>query len=1028
MFSIGFCPDVYAYSCRTPSIEKRYQRSQIVFTGKMVEQVMGKRQYLLEVYDVYKGVKRKEIYLSTGNYSMGSGYPLIIGQEYLIYANGLNTFSVSACSGTKRLQFFEGAEKEFLENKKRNLDKISQLLVNESQQTAGSLREIVSGLLVDNDNLKAKEVLNVLLKNSSGETLDWAYSQLMSISFKQSKAEEVWALYKSEHTPKEWFKDEQLSQYVHYAAMVLNKRLPDGIKVTLKKVQLSDLQRKGQKIEDLVLDNVHIINSDFQGSTFSNNVITGLAVHKSNFKGANFQDAKIGGFGVGYSDFRETNFRGVTIGQFGLGNNTKLNNASFQGATFEAINFHRVNVSNADFTNATFKNGKINHSNFERAILQGARFENVEFTCSTKWPKGFDPIKAGASSKAECDPLKRLKKSVPNYPESLNSTEFVGKDFSGKDLKKDDFRGKNLQKTNFTNAKLYMVLFSFSDLTGAKFDWAELSGYTDFSYSTLKDISFKYSLFNQPRMDDVKFMNTAFNHAVILSAKINNIDAQDQDFSNARLSRGELKNSNLKRANFSNANLERIKLEGSNFSGANFTGSYLSHIGLNPMESCLYPAEICSQDEPSQMSAIFRGANFTNAIIEGSDLRGGDFREAIFKGASLFLSTYDCHTLWPAEFNPGAHGAVLRSQKCEGKEQHSTQWTDIDLSYKKLRDLNLRNAVLNKVSLRGAQIRNVDFSETQFHDVDLTAALVDCQTKWPRGFDPVAKGAVLFTNGDCDITSTKINWSGKNLSGARLDQYQLAKADLRNANLSGTQLYGAVLYQADLRGADLRGANLTSANIQGANFKGALFNCKTKWGRGKGMDPVAMYGAIKDTAPCVSEENKYNNFNKVFLTSDWRLKRFVQQPVTEQLVIEDRQLHRLHLPAGSLKNITFRNSSLRKSRFRGGRLENVNFINSDLRGIVLSIQLRNVDFSGSDLRGVKMGGHMVDVNFSGADLRNTEFTMHSKYTNVNFSGADIRGAKLSRPPYVEYNNVNWEGVIYDCHTQNAPLPMKACED
>ena len=116
-------------------------------------------------------------------------------------------------------------------------------------------------------------------------------------------------------------------------------------------------------------------------------------------------------------------------------------------------------------------------------------------------------------------------------------------------------------------------------------------------------------------------------------------------------------------------------------------------------------------------------------VSNDADLRGGDFREAIFKGASLFLSTYDCHTLWPAEFNPGAHGAVLRSQKCEGKDQHSTQWTDIDLSYKKLRDLNLRNAVLKKVSLRGAQIRNVDFSEAQFHDVDLTAALVDCQTK-----------------------------------------------------------------------------------------------------------------------------------------------------------------------------------------------------------------------------------------------------------------------------------------------------------
>ncbi|QED46928.1 hypothetical protein [Cytobacillus dafuensis] len=93
--STTFPTDVNACSCaERPSVESEFQRSQAVFSGKVVD-VMEKRSIkgfmsksvLFEVSETWKGVKQSQVIIATGQGGGDCGIDFKVGNDYLVYAH-----------------------------------------------------------------------------------------------------------------------------------------------------------------------------------------------------------------------------------------------------------------------------------------------------------------------------------------------------------------------------------------------------------------------------------------------------------------------------------------------------------------------------------------------------------------------------------------------------------------------------------------------------------------------------------------------------------------------------------------------------------------------------------------------------------------------------------------------------------------------------------------------------------------------------------------------------------------------------
>lgn len=93
---IGSFPSISsACSCaELPSIEEELERSQAVFSGKVVKVRENRslkgyitKSVLFEVSKIWKGVEQSQIIITTGQGGGDCGFDFKEGQEYLIYAN-----------------------------------------------------------------------------------------------------------------------------------------------------------------------------------------------------------------------------------------------------------------------------------------------------------------------------------------------------------------------------------------------------------------------------------------------------------------------------------------------------------------------------------------------------------------------------------------------------------------------------------------------------------------------------------------------------------------------------------------------------------------------------------------------------------------------------------------------------------------------------------------------------------------------------------------------------------------------------
>jgi hypothetical protein len=130
-------------------------------------------------------------------------------------------------------------------------------------------------------------------------------------------------------------------------------------------------------------------------------------------------------------------------------------------------------------------------------------------------------------------------------------------------------------------------------------------------------------------------------------------------------------------------------------------------------------------------SAILTNANFQGADLSGGTLANSDCTNADFRGALLINTSV---------YNATLNGANLEKQDLSQNG---------GVSYTKLRKANLRNlkaigavdeADFTEADLRGANLTGMKFvgGPSRFRK-----AKYDSKTRWPKGFDVEASGAIL---------------------------------------------------------------------------------------------------------------------------------------------------------------------------------------------------------------------------------------------------------------------------------------------
>ncbi len=983
-FTISLLPQASkASSCHSPEFDEAYRNAVTVFSGKIIDGTgttsCGSKKMLLRVMNVYKGNPGNEVEITSLDSCVGPGVYLIKGEQYMLYATKIRdeSLSVWSCSWTKPLSSVKPEELEQLQKKKALGEEFDDVIKNHPNKALSALRSKAEYFLYWQDLVNAEAVLKQIVLKSP--TDPWAFSELVRILYEQRKAEDIWILYTAEDKQKLWLNVTEFDRYISFSAVKLNKDLPAKHHLVLEGLDFKGTTLTNHTFEQPEIKDVSFTDANLDGLRFSGGKITNLKINNGSLSNASFNQMTLKDVKISQSNLQRIDFSKSVISKLAL-HASDLSGAKFQGAEIYDGRFNRQDFKNADLSDSKILNSHLEAANLKNAVLKGISLKETVYDCETQWPEGFDPIAAGAI-KEYCGEV--VNTTVPVYSESLQSTELVGKNFSGQALGKVDYHGKNLKETNFSDAELESVNLEYSDLTKADFHWAKMNN-SRLGYAVIKNTNFGYANLRRARFKQSEIRSSSFKYSVMEGVKIERVKAHDVDFSYANFFRAEITDSDMQGLIFQHAHLDGASFQGSNFSKTDFSGSSLNNIK--------------TWEENNIKPVIFQKANFSGASLNNADLRGADFSEATFDGATLLLAQYDCSTKWPEGFNPGKQAAVLRRGDCEPKQYYPPQLKDKNLSQANLEGLNFKEADLTGAILRGAKLRQADLSSANLENINLTAAIFDCQTLWPVNFDPIKEGAILSLTPEdtCADQYGHANLEKKDLQDMDLFDAPLSKANMRGANLSGVSMGRADLFQANLTDANVRGADMSRANLREAIVKGALYDCNTLWPDGYNPEEG---GAQRKGKICVEKNQRVERGVRALL-NDWR-----KPPAAEGFIIENKKLPWFDAQRRSIENTVFKNVLMRKAYFGQIHLNSVDFISSDL--------------SDANFEGIKLD----KVNFSNSNLRNANFK-NGQMHNVNFSGADIRGANFDK---ANMQDVKWGGVIYDCNTIGIPLEEKSCE-
>lgn len=193
--------------------------------------------------------------------------------------------------------------------------------------------------------------------------------------------------------------------------------------------------------------------------------------------------------------------------------------------------------------------------------------------------------------------------------------------------------------------------------------------------------------------------------------------------------------------------------------------------------------------------------DFSGVDLSGENLSDLDLRDINLSGARLTRANLSRSNLSRSN---------LTYAKLSGNETFEIMMLlDVNLTYAKLENANLKNAVLIRVHLENADLRNINLANAIVRRSNLIkTTLIKANLEFSD---------LSFSN-LTEANLTEANLTGSNLESANLSYTNLTNTNLRGANLTKSKLFQANLNSANLMRSNLKDTILINADLTGVNL------------------------------------------------------------------------------------------------------------------------------------------------------------------------------------------------------------------
>ena len=352
-----------------------------------------------------------------------------------------------------------------------------------------------------------------------------------------------------------------------------NQRERDFTGVNLAGVNLSRRVLSQVNLSRANLSGAELSETNFYASNLSEANLCHANLHQANLSSVNLGktqllNANLSEVNLLYASLSEANLSGVNLSKVHLLLGTNFSRTNLSKANLTGLNLKKSKLMNADLSNANLSDTNLLMANLEGANLEGAKLQQALYNAQTVFPRGFDPVKAGACLIA------------PNV--SLKEANLARRNLSDVNLSEANLSGANLTKANLQGAKLLQANLNKTNLSEANLSSANLTA------------------------------------ANLIGANLMQANLVSANLTAADLSGANLKNTETSGANFSGANLTKVNLVGGtlqcNVSGAILTEGNLC--GANLRYGNFTGADLTSAD--------LRGADLDNTNLEKANLKGAN--------------------------------------------------------------------------------------------------------------------------------------------------------------------------------------------------------------------------------------------------------------------------------------------------------------------------------------------------------------------------------------------------------------------
>jgi uncharacterized protein YjbI with pentapeptide repeats len=346
---------------------------------------------------------------------------------------------------------------------------------------------------------------------------------------------------------------------------------------------------------------------------------------------------------------------------------------------------------------------------------------------------------------------------------------------------------------------------SHADFTGSSFYGSDLSG-CRFDCSVLFGCDFRETSLCNASLIHADLRGCHFAGAVLIGANLFEADlregvhVQRDRRGEFHLLRPQDKTTSATSAVFSGADLTNARLSGVVAIRTDFSDAIMRGCKL--------------------IRAHVQGANFSDCDLEGADFSQADTRDACFRGAVTTGANFNFANL------AGADLAGVLSDQPGGRLLAELEEGLDDLLRLHLQFVGSNGATGRPLDLSGFDLR---------HAPSLAGACLTMVTARKAIFYGLDLGRVAIQAAKCDSADFRncrldaADMRGIQLAGARLNNASLREVDLRSLRIDAerqmhTDLNGAILRHADLTNTDLRGVSMISADLSFANLAGAKLN------------------------------------------------------------------------------------------------------------------------------------------------------------------------------------------------------------